>query len=156
MESKIMQRVEGLVQRRVQDLMPVCNHNELREERVRACRSMWCDELLRQCSVLPRPPHQKTAYAEALATGTTTHKFKIDYKLFTYVLDDVKAKVLPYGSVVIDPSNDDIPGRAARLQTHIIFKDAASFFDWIGISKDMDRRAILIEVWYHLVSVMHV
>lgn len=94
---------------------------------------------------MPRSPRDSSAYAEALTTGTATNRFKIDYKLFNYILDDIKSNTLPYGSVRVQPSGDEMSERAARLQTHVIFRDASSFFDWIGIAEDMDRKVILIE-----------
>lgn len=39
-EERVMQRVEGIVQQRVVELMPVCSHKEFIEERVRASRAM--------------------------------------------------------------------------------------------------------------------
>ena len=145
-EDRMMQRMEKFVESRMQTNAPTCNHAELVEERVRVERVKWTDELLRHCSTLPRPrSSEKEGFSHVLCAGCTTHKFKIDYNLFNYILEDIEKRVRPYGSVLFRPSEADMIGRTARLERHVIFRKAATFFEWLGVAKDMNRKAVLIE-----------
>lgn len=123
-----------------------CNHTELINERVHALRASLGDEILRNCTNIPRPgtTDNNSAYAHMFSRGAVKYQTKIDYKLFSYALDDIESSV-PYGSVLYKPSSVESLGRSIRRERHVIFRNAAVFFDWLTIPKDINRRAVLVE-----------
>ena len=145
-ERRVLQRVKGLFDERMDREREARQLSNFMEARVRATRVQWSDELLRHCSTLPRPRmSDDVPCAHVLTGGCITHKFKIDYELFGYVLKEIDDNVDPYGSVMVTPSGDYMIGRSAKMTTDIIFNKASTFFDWIGITKEMDRMGILVE-----------
>ena len=145
-EHRMKHQVKEIVEKELRRSRTMSDHAGLIEGRVRAARVLWTDELLRHCSTMPRPRKSDDApYAHVLTGGCVTHRFKIDYELFGYVLKDIEEKVDPYGSVMVTPSGDYMIGRSAKMTTDIIFNKASTFFDWLGITKDMDRMGILVE-----------
>ena len=117
-------------------------------ERVRAVRVVMTDEILRKCSAMPRSKRGKhSAYAKALAVGSTCHEFKMDYDMFKYLVEDIDQCNLPRGSVTLSPTVTEVIGRTARLERHVIFENSGCFFDWLGITRDMNRGNILVDDW---------
>lgn len=150
--DEIMERVEPMVQLKIAMSKYNCLHNQEIETRVRATRVTWMDEVLRNLASLPRPTSDTSAYAESLTGGSTTHKFKVDYGMFKYMRDDAmkyrsgKSIAHPMvGRTQCLPRASDLDACPASLQTHVIFNTASAFFDWLGISPDMKRTAILID-----------
>ena len=89
-------QVKELVEKELRRSRTMSDHAGLIEGRVRAARVLWTDELLRHCSTMPRPRNSDDApYAHVLTGGCVTHRFKIDYELFGYVLKDIEEKVNP-------------------------------------------------------------
>ena len=86
---------------RKDQMVTQCNHMELINERVHALRAILGDEVLRQCTNIPRPgaTGNNSAYAHVFSRGTVKYQTKIDYKLFAYALDDIESSV-PYGKVL--------------------------------------------------------
>ena len=76
--------------------------------------------------------------------GTVMYQTKIDYKLFAYALDNIESSI-PYGRVLCNPTDVESRGRSIWKERHVIFKDAAVFFDWLAIPKDINRKAVLVE-----------
>ena len=124
-----------------------CDHADLVESRVRATRMIMMDTILRNASNLPRPrpADNNEKHMHVLATGCVEHTFHMDYDLFKYILTDIELTMRPYGSVLVKPYGDEIVGRTARVSRHVIFRTAKSFFDWLGITEDMNRMAVLVE-----------
>ena len=131
----------------INDTNRMCDHREIIESRVRAMRVIMMDELLRNASSLPRPrvSHNNESYMHVLSTGCVEHDFHIDYNLFQYLLRDIEKNMRPYGSVLYTPNAEEMMGRTARANRHVIFRTAKSFFSWLGITEDMNRKAVLIE-----------
>ena len=123
-----------------------CNHMELINERVHALRASLGDEILRHCTNIPRPgaTGNNSAYAHVFSRGAVKYQTKIDYKLFAYALDHIESSI-PYGKVLYKPTDIESRGRSVRKERHVIFKDAAVFFDWLAIPRDINRKAVLVE-----------
>ena len=146
---QMVQEIQARVADNERQMMVLTGERKNHEigKRVTALRAVLTDTILRNAQSTPRPgvARNNSTFAHVLAVGSTEHRFQIDYDLFMYMLKDIENAMLPYGSVIFKPSGEDLPGRAARMKRHVIFRNVRSWFSWLGITEDMNRAAILIE-----------
>ena len=72
------------------------------------------------------------------------HKIKTQYTVFMDILTDVRTRFLDDQNVCIRPDSM-ASGTSLRVECHVIFHTVREFFEWIGITEDMNKRAFLID-----------
>lgn len=113
-------------------------------DRVEVLLQTITNDILRGCSTLPRLEAGRVSCAY-FATGCVTHKFRADYKLFRWLVADVENKVPPSAGIVFMPSGEEIWEQNGKRQSHIVFPRASTFFDYVRITRDMNKVNIAKE-----------
>lgn len=129
------------------DLQSKCNHAELIDERVRAFKNVMSDEVVRSASTVPRPTSAVTLapFGNALLQGCASHSIKCDYKMFRYIVQDLRYRFQRSSTLMFMDNAHPAVGATLGAEQHIVFPDCCTFFNWLGMNHSMDIPKVLIE-----------
>ena len=118
----------------------------MEQKYARAFRLSLIDEVVRNASAMPRPvlSANDARYVSFLSRGICEHKLKTEYPILKGMLADIEARFLEKSAAIVIRPDELNSESSHRVECHVIFASARDFFEWIGITPDMNRRAFLI------------
>lgn len=120
---------------------------ELDEKYAAAFRWALFDEIVRYAGTLPRPAlHVNDGrFVNYLSRGCVEHTLKTQYPVFRTLLADIQTRFIDKSAPVVIRPDEMASSAAVRVECHVIFYTVRDFFEWVGITPDMNRRAFLID-----------